>query len=179
MKTDLLREIRSFMTCYCVCESWGTASIGRQGFVTADREQTQGVLQEVCDPSHAQSRQWPCSPICLSGAHLGGANDPKTHNSKKSAGTTSPLFIGLCFCSPPRLRSGCFHRSVNVIWDCESHRQRGSGVVGIKAERSDKSCPSALRCRREQQQVTSSAAYKQIFTRPMLSFGSRDMDIVS
>ena len=104
---------------------------------------------------------------------------PKTHNSKKSAATTSPLFIGLCFCSPPRLRSGCFHRSVNVIWDCESHRQRGSGVVGIKAERSDKSCPSALRCRREQQQVTSSAAYKQIFTRPMLSFGSRDMDIVS
>lgn len=45
--TDLSTAIRSFMTCFCVCESWEKASIGIQGFMTADREQTKCMSMYV------------------------------------------------------------------------------------------------------------------------------------
>lgn len=99
-----------------------------------------------------------------------GGNGPQTLTLwQKSAGVqmcTNNVFIGLCFCIPPSLsaprlfsRICQHHLGLWMIFYPRCLADRGvSGVVSIKAECWDKSCPSALRCWSGQRQVTSSAA---------------------
>ncbi len=117
------------------------------------------TVQQECDPSHITGRaaqwseKWPCSPICLSGAHLGGAYDLQTYSQQ----CTNPDVQGMkeTF-SPslflPLLLFACFHRSVNVIWVCEWYfiltvlRLADGGFLALRESKSSAQINPALLC---------------------------------
>lgn len=131
--TDLLTATRSFRTVFVsvrggksfsrhtrIFDSWWRAECISMSVYT---------VQQVCDPSHITGRadqwnkKWPCSPICLSGAHLGGSLWPwDTHTIPEKC--TNPDVWGMkeTFSTSlflPLLLFACFHRPVDVIWVCE------------------------------------------------------------
>lgn len=131
--------------------------------LTADGEQNPPAclcIQFECDSSHITrgadqwAEKWPCSPICLSGAHLvRGANGLQIHTQcLKSAGIQMYKGLkkrpGLCFCLlVPQSTLLVFtdlsmsFGPVSDILSSLSNGQTGSGFVRIKVECWDKSCP--------------------------------------
>lgn len=182
--TDLLAATGSFMTLlFFLCERVKKLLYAYKSFDSWWRAESTSMsvyaVRLVCDASHVTRRadqwadKWPCSPICLSGAHLGrGANGLQIHTQcLKSAGiqmykgwkkknvllvsvsvSLSPsllcLFSQICQC----------HLGLRVILypHCLTDR-RALALWESKSSAEINPVPSAPHCRSGQQQVTSSA----------------------
>lgn len=152
----MCERVKKLLYAYKSFDSWWRAESTSMSVYT---------VQLACDASHITRRadqrgeKWPCSPICLSGAHLGrGASGLQIHTQclkstriqmyegwKKKKKKHSP---GLCFCLlvpqstlPVFIDLSMSFGPVSDILSSLSNGQTGSGFVRIKVQCWDKSCP--------------------------------------